>query len=261
LLGKPYVKVCGTTSESDIAVAVAAGVDALGFLVGLVYPSEDELTPEEASALIRGMPPFVTSVLVTHQSDARVVSGLCERIPAAALQLHGEFVLDDIPVLRSSFPGMKIIKAVHVTGPGAVDAAKAAAAYADAILLDTQTATRIGGTGEVHDWSISRAICHAVRPTPTILAGGLRPDNVVAAIREVQPFAVDVNSGVSLRRGVKSGELVSQFVANAKAEPSTGCWDYLPSPCRAPYRPVAESSWSPSVSEQARRRRDHDDYP
>lgn len=212
----PYVKICGMTSDADIAAAVGAGADAVGFLVGLKYESEDELSPDRAHALIRSLPPFVTSVLVTHQGDPSSVAQLCERIPAAHLQLHGDFPLKAISPLRRLFPYVKIIKAVHVRDNLSIDSAKETAKHVDAIILDTQTSTRLGGTGQVHDWSISYAINQAVRPTPVILAGGLTPDNVAIAIASVQPFGVDVNSGVSIRRGVKSPELARCFVANAK---------------------------------------------
>jgi phosphoribosylanthranilate isomerase len=209
----PFVKICGLTSDRDVSIVVNAGADAAGFLVGLDYPSEDELTAEGAAALIRSMPPFISSVLVTHRAEPRAVSELCRRVPASHLQLHGAFPLDAVDGLRRDFPHLKIIKTVHVVGPASVDAARAVAETVDAILLDTRTEDRLGGTGLTHDWSVSRTIRDAIRPRPVILAGGLDPSNVVEAIHRVQPFGVDVNSGVSRTRGVKASDRVGRFVS------------------------------------------------
>jgi phosphoribosylanthranilate isomerase len=226
----PKVKICGLTSESDVAMAVAAGADALGFLVGLDYESEDELEPARARELVRQVPVFVTPVLVTHRTELDAILRLCDAVPAAHVQLHGPASLDDVPALRRAFPHLKVIKAVHVVDRASIDAARAAAAVVDAVILDTRAGTRLGGTGKTHDWAISRAICDAIRPTPVILAGGLRPDNVAAAIRQVRPFAVDVNSGVSVARGVKSHELVTRFVAVSKATPTLDAADSVSTP-------------------------------
>jgi phosphoribosylanthranilate isomerase len=116
-------------------------------------------------------------------------------------------------------PAVKIVTTVHVIDASSVAAAIEAAVHADAVLLDTRTSTRIGGTGVTHDWSISRRIRDAIWPRPTILAGGLTPDNVAAAIARVAPYAVDVNSGVSLRRGVKSPERMARFIAAVRGHP------------------------------------------
>ena len=215
--GIPRVKICGITSRSDLDASVSAGADAVGFLVGLAYPSEDELEPDRAAELIRELPPFVASVLVTHKVNVDEILALCSRVQATHLQLHGASALADIQIVRRAFPHLKITKAVHVVDYTAVDKAKATAGHVDGILLDTLTATRLGGTGITHDWAISRQITEAVFPTPVILAGGLSPTNVQEAILRVQPYGVDVNTGVSIKRGVKSRDLVAQFVTTAKS--------------------------------------------
>ena len=213
------VKVCGITTREDAALAVALGADALGFLVGLIYESEDELAPDEAGKIVDTLPPFVPATLVTHRTDVTSVRDLCTRVRPQTLQLHGAFAVERIPEVRESFPALKIIKAVHVDGDDVVAAATAAARFADAVLLDTKTATRIGGTGQTHDWSVSRRVRDAIAPSPVVLAGGLRPANAARAIEQVRPYAVDVNSGVSIRRGKKSPELLAAFVRAAKGAP------------------------------------------
>lgn len=214
-----YIKVCGITSREDIAIALDAGVDALGFLVGLNYSSEDELSADAAFELIRDVPPYVSTVLVTHRTELVDVLALCERTRPSTLQLHGNFPIGLISNIRVAHPTVKIIKAVHVTGNESIAIARTAAASADALLLDTLTSSRLGGTGIVHDWSISREIRQSVE-RPIILAGGLNPDNVAQAIDLVRPFAVDVNTGVSLQRGVKDVNLVRRFVAAARGSSS-----------------------------------------
>lgn len=216
MIDEPYIKICGLTTDADIRAVAEAGATAAGFLVGLDYESADQLTVQRARELIGTLPSFLRSVVVTHGSDLASVSSLCEGVSASHLQIHGDLPLADLLSLRRAFPDLNIIKAVYVTGSDPVDLARATAPHVDAIHLDTRTAGRLGGTGKVHDWSISRAVVDAVWPTPVILAGGLTPDNVASAIATVRPFGVDVNSGVSHRRGVKSEELVASFVARAR---------------------------------------------
>jgi phosphoribosylanthranilate isomerase len=101
--------------------------------------------------------------------------------------------------LREALPGVSLVQVVHVTGPEAVDEAIAVAPYVDAVLLDSGNQSlavkELGGTGRTHDWSLSRRIRESIE-VPLFLAGGLNPSNVAAAIREVQPFGVDVCSGL-----------------------------------------------------------------
>jgi phosphoribosylanthranilate isomerase len=210
------VKFCGITTSEDLTSAVRLGADALGFLVGLVYDSEDQLTAKEAGALIAMLPPFVAGTLVTHRTELSEVRDFCREAKPQILQLHSDFRPDRIPALREEFPGLKIIRAVHVKNEEAIAVARDVAPYVDAVLLDTKTDTRLGGTGITHDWSISRQIRDALGGTPVILAGGLKPENVSKAIDQVRPYAVDVNSGVSVKRGKKSVTRMEEFIRFAK---------------------------------------------
>ena len=162
------------------------------------------------------LPPFVAGTLVTHRAELEEVRRLCRLARPQVVQLHGDFPLGAIPLLRESFPALRIVKTVHVDGERSLEEARHAAPHVDAILLDTRTATRLGGTGLTHDWSISRRIRDALPTTPVIPAGGLTPDNVARAIEQVDPHAVDVNSGVSIRPGQKSETLITRFIAAAK---------------------------------------------
>ena len=222
------VKFCGITSLEDANKAISLGVDAVGFLVGLQYPSEDQLEPEAAKAIVTKLPPFVGSVLVTHKTNLEAVVSLCKVVNPVTVQLHGDFPFESLKDLRAHLPGTKIIKAVHVEDRKSIDLALKASAYhkeglLDSVLLDTKTSTRIGGTGLTHDWSLSHSIRSelATRNVPVILAGGLTPQNVGSAIQKVDPFGVDVNTGVTQQRGVKSQTLMKDFLKHAKSSQNT----------------------------------------
>jgi phosphoribosylanthranilate isomerase len=209
------VKICGLARVEDVLVAVEAGVDAIGCLVGLNHAAADQVTPATARALFSVLPPFVTRVLVTHRTKLGEVADLIRETGATAVQLHGDFPLVAIPALREATPHVSIIKCVHVTGEEAIAAAGAAARVADAVLLDSKVRGRIGGTGKTHDWSISARIVSGLAK-PVILAGGLNSDNVKEAIDRVRPYGVDANSGTRATPGAKDHAKIRAFVANAK---------------------------------------------
>lgn len=211
----PRVKICGIARHEDAVAAVRLGADALGFLVQLDYETADRLSVEDAAVLIQKLPPFVSSVLVTHCRALDVVVDICRLTKVTTVQLHGAFPLTDIPLLRHRLAGLKILKAVHVTNDSAIEFAARASKFVDGLVLDTRTRDRLGGTGLTHDWSISRRI-REMSPVPVILAGGLHPENVEAAIAHVGPYGVDVNSGVSDEPGIKSHQRLSDFIARAR---------------------------------------------
>jgi phosphoribosylanthranilate isomerase len=214
------VKICGVRSKSDLATVVQSGAHAVGFLVGLTHFSEDKLDPVDARLLIRSMPPFVQPVLVTHLLDPRDIADLAGYLGASTIQLHGEMDLEAVHAVRSLAPAARLIRTVHVSGDAIADdltkQVLAVAPLVDAILLDSRTTERLGGTGQVHDWTVSRRIVMA-SPLPVILAGGLNPGNVADAVGSVRPYAVDVNSGVEDSNGDKSPDLCARFVTNAQA--------------------------------------------
>jgi phosphoribosylanthranilate isomerase len=215
------VKICGNRTAGDVALGVAAGADAVGFIVGVRHPTADALSPGDARMLLDHVPAFVTSVLVTHVVDPGAIVRLHEAVPARAIQLHDAITSNDMAVVRNALPRVTLIKAIHVEGTQAIAHAFAYAPLADAILLDSRFGDRIGGTGVTHDWALSRRIVDAV-DAPVILAGGLTPDNVAEAIEAARPFAVDVNSGVKGADGRKDAGRVSAFVRRAKAWTSAG---------------------------------------
>lgn len=208
------VKICGITREEDLAAAVAAGADAVGFLVG-VPSSPRNLTLERAETLLGQVPVFVASVVVTAPQNINGLAEICERLKPTAIQIHGKKNFEASEV-RERIRHTRLIKTVYVTEDALNKTAIEELKAFDAVLLDSFSKGQYGGTGRVHDWNISRKIKEAVAPLPLILAGGLKPENVEEAVQTVQPYAVDVASGVELRPAVKDHEKIRAFVENAK---------------------------------------------
>lgn len=203
------VKICSITTEADRDAAVAAGADALGFIVDVPVETPREIDPGRAAELIDGVPPFVTSVLVTMPADVDTTAERLRETGADAIQLHNDHPPDELDRL-----GATVIKRVGTD----LDAARRYAAAADALIVDAVGESGAGGTGHAVDHTAARAVREAV-DVPVILAGGLDPGNVADAIDAVDPFAVDVSSGVEAVEGRKDHEAVAAFVA-ASTHPS-----------------------------------------
>ena len=214
------VKICGIRNEQDLDIVVRSGADAAGFLCGLTHLSEDELSPEDTRTLISSAPPFLSTVLVSHFVDPRSLVDLLQFVGAHILQIHSDMGSQEVAEVRAALPQQKIIKAIHIL-PGSspeqvVELASAFEPFVNAILLDSRTEDRLGGTGLTHDWSVSQHITQAIT-CPVILAGGLNVQNICPAIKRVSPFAVDVNSGVEDMSGNKDINACTQFVRLAKS--------------------------------------------
>jgi len=212
-----FVKVCGIQTREEADVALDCGATALGFLVGLTHRAADEIGEAAARNIVAGLPSGAEAVLVTHLTDPERVAELAASVGARTIQVHGDMAVADLRRLRLLAPGVRLIKAVHVTGEDALGRALAFAADADALLLDSRTADRLGGTGRTHDWAVSARIVAAISPVPVYLAGGLRPENVAEAIARVCPAGVDANSGVEDAGGRKDPARMREFVSRAKA--------------------------------------------
>ena len=202
-------KICGINSLSEMKIALDSGADAIGFLVGITHLAEDKIDIPTACELSKRVPPFVSSVAVTHLQTAMDIISLLKQLKVDTVQLHNDIDLTEIVKIRKALPYLKIIKSVSITGKESVLIARKYVGYADGIILDSRTKERPGGTGITHDWSISRTIVEE-SPIPVILAGGLTPDNLREAIETVHPYAVDVNSGVATKQK-KDLEKVKHF--------------------------------------------------
>jgi phosphoribosylanthranilate isomerase len=195
------VKVCCIQSVNEAGMAIDAGASALGFVSKM--PSGPGVIPEELiTEIVRQVPPPIATFLLTSRRDVPGIIAQQRRTGVNTLQLCDRLPYGTHAQLRKELSGVAVIQVVHVTGEEALAEAEAVAREVDAILLDTGNPTarlkELGGTGRTHDWAVSRRIRETVT-VPVFLAGGLRPENVAEAVRMVQPFAIDVCSGLRSR--------------------------------------------------------------
>ena len=205
------VKVCGLTRETDVRAAVDAGADAIGVIVDVPVDTPREVSVAEARDLLAEAPPFVTTVLVTMQRRPGSVIELVEAADPDAVQLHGDLPSGDVAYVRSKLSA-RVIRAVAGDDP---EAAHRMDPVVDTLLLDTPSIDGAGGTGTTHDWARASALADDLE-SPVILAGGLTPENVTEAVQAVEPYAVDVASGVEAAPGEKAAEKVVAFVDRAR---------------------------------------------
>jgi phosphoribosylanthranilate isomerase len=207
--GRTRVKICGLTTQTDRDAAVSAGADALGFITDVPVETPREVAVDQAATLVSGAPPFTTTVLVTMPDSVADAVTLQERVGADAVQVHSGLAPTELAQLGEGIDA-SVIAAVDATG----DDIAAYADSADAVLVDSTDDQGGGGTGETHDWEQTRRLVEHTA-TPVILAGGLTPENVEAAVEAVDPFAVDTATGVEREGGRKDHDAVAAFVAGA----------------------------------------------
>lgn len=213
------IKVCGIKRVEDAIMAAYCGADAIGLVVGQKHNSDDFIDKRLAQKIVEECPPYISPVLVTELDDAEAISNLAHKIGVTSIQLHSDCTVDSIISLRKSLPHIKIIKNFHVTELEIIHSMKPFESVVDAFILDTLDLAncKVGSTGLVHDWNISRKIVKEVS-RPVILAGGLTPENVGEAIRFVKPYGVDASSGLKDSNGFKDEKKVINFVHRAKHE-------------------------------------------
>ena len=214
-MSRVRVKVCGITNREDLEVAVDAGADALGFVVD-VPESPRSISLDRARDLVEATPPFVQGVLVSVFDTVDRLETLCSCLAPDAVQVTGTLPRDAI---CEQFRGIQVIHAVAVNDQAGE--VLPSAVRCDAVLTDSCVPGAHGGTGKPHNWNVSRTIKELIAPTPLILAGGLTPGNVRAAIETVRPYAVDVSSGVEARAGIKDPAKIRAFI-RAVTEASDG---------------------------------------
>jgi phosphoribosylanthranilate isomerase len=193
------IKICGLTREADVDAAVAAGADAVGFV--LYARSPRHVSVHRAAELARRLPPFVMPVLLTVNASAEQLQAALVAVPQALLQFHG----DESPA-QCEAPARPYLRAARMA-PG-FDLLDFASRFrgAQALLLDAHV-EGYGGGGKAFDWSL---IPPSV-PLPVVLSGGLNAANVIEGIARVRPWAVDVSSGVESSKGIKDAELMRRF--------------------------------------------------
>lgn len=202
-------------SVDEASRAVAMGASAVGLVSAMPSgpgPIPDELIAEIAAAV----PTAVATFLLTSRRDAASIAAQHRACRTTAVQLVDSVPAGDLRILRKELPGVDLVQVIHVTGTDAITQAVAVAPLVDAILLDSGNPSapvkELGGTGRTHDWTISRRIRETV-PVPVILAGGLSADNVQEAIEAVEPFGVDLCSGVRTGGALDDQKLLEFFGA------------------------------------------------
>lgn len=224
-LTKTRIKICGLTREQDVDAAVAAGADAIGFV--LYAKSPRAVTPQRAAELTRRLPPFITPVLLFVNAAATEIIAACAMIPGATIQFHGDESPQDclVATAEGARPFLRAARIPLGEGAASFDLVKYAQDFsaAQAILLDAHV-DGYGGGGKTFNWSLLPPNVNA----HLVLSGGLTPANVGDGITSVRPrcktLAVDVSSGVEATgadgtplRGIKDPEKIKQFVAAVRA--------------------------------------------
>ena len=210
---QPRIKICCIRDAAEAALAIGQGVDALGLVSAM--PSGPGVIEETAiAAIAASVPPPIATFLLTSLTDADAIIEQQRRCRCNTVQL-----VDAVPPgtharLRAALPGIALVQVIHVVDAASVGEAVAVAPEVDALLLDSGNPSlavkELGGTGRVHDWSLSRAIVERC-DKPVFLAGGLRPDNVAEAVRTVKPFGLDLCNGVR-RDGRLDAERLAAFI-------------------------------------------------
>ncbi|HEX8438402.1 phosphoribosylanthranilate isomerase [Archangium sp.] len=194
----PRIKICCIASVEEARAAIRAGASALGLVSSM--PSGPGVISESLIAEIAAaVPPPIATFLLTCGQDAGDIISQQRRCRTNTVQLCDRLTSGSYADLRGAMPGVSLVQVIHVTSEESLEEALSVAPHVDALLLDSGNQSllvkELGGTGRVHDWSVSRRIREQVR-IPIFLAGGLRPENVREAIQQVGPFGLDLCSGV-----------------------------------------------------------------
>jgi phosphoribosylanthranilate isomerase len=215
---KPRIKICCIANEEEAADAVAFGASAIG-LVGEMPSGPGPISDEEIYAIARTLPPPIATFLLTSQQTATGIIAHHHRTKTNTIQIVDELIGGEYGIIREALPSVKLVQVIHVIDERSVDKAAELADQVDAILLDSGNPNlavkELGGTGRRHDWRLSRRIVETCG-MPVFLAGGLNAENVRDAIDEVQPFGLDLCSGVRTNGKLDLQKLEKFFLAAGK---------------------------------------------
>ena len=211
------VKICANKSIEDAKMSIEAGADIIGILVGQEHTSNDfvdKYTAKEIADFAKGK---CDISLVTHLTNAEEIIKLTRFIGNNIIQLHSNIEEIEVEKITKKLPDVKLTRLIHVSTDGEIFTNYQKIKYADYYLLDSFNlkTNQVGRTGLAHDWNKSGELIK-ILDKPTFLAGGLNPNNVVAAIKQANPYGVDVNSGCKNDKGVKDKVKVKLFIKNAK---------------------------------------------
>lgn len=207
------MKVCCISSIDEANLAIKYGASALG-LVSKMPSGPGVISDELITEIIKIIPPGVASFLLTSEVTSAPVIVQQKKFGVNTIQLVDELNIQEYAKMKDAMPGVSLVQVVHVINEASVDYAVRVSDYADALLLDSGNPglklKELGGTGRVHDWKLSKAIRESIS-IPVYLAGGLNAENVAEAIDTVEPFAVDLCSGVRSNGELDEAKLISFF--------------------------------------------------
>lgn len=219
------IKICGLTRPQDVAAAVAAGADALGFVFYDLSPRF--VTAAQAAALVAQVPPFVTTVGLFVNATAQEVAAVTHIVPVAQLQFHGDESPEQCALLAGAAnrPFLKAFRVRPDTRPVELleyeNQYRAASPLFSGLLLDTFV-DAYGGAGKVFDWSL---IPKEIAPR-VVLSGGLSVQNATDAVVRVRPYAVDISSGVEQQKGIKDAHKIAAFAQAVRVADATSESEY-----------------------------------
>jgi phosphoribosylanthranilate isomerase len=199
------VKICGITRAQDAKAAVAAGCDAIGLV--FYRPSSRYVSAEKAAEIVAGIPPFVSVVGLFVDAEPSEVKAVMQQVRLDLLQFHG----DESAEACQQY-GVPYMKAIRVKADTNLLQYANDFKHAKALLLDAFIEGVPGGTGHIFDWNI---IPKALT-MPVVLAGGLTPENIGLAVKQVQPYAVDVSGGVEINKGIKDAAKIAAFMRGVR---------------------------------------------
>lgn len=195
---KPRVKICCISSIDEAKLAIEYGAAALG-LVGYMPSGPGVIGDKLIYQIAKAVPPPISTFLLTSETKPQDIIAHYKRVQTTTIQIVDELEKRAYEVIRSELPNVKLVQVIHVIDENSVREAIEISNYVDAILLDSGnpnlSVKELGGTGRTHNWELSREIRKSI-PIPLFLAGGLNKDNVRQAIETVQPFGLDLCSGV-----------------------------------------------------------------
>ena len=215
----PRVKICCINSREEAKMAIEHGASAIG-LVGRMPSGPGPIDDPLILDIAQSIPPPIATFLLTCETDAQEIVSHHYRTNTNTIQIVDELTEKNYQLLRKNIPNVKLVQVIHVIDDSSVEEAIVISNEVDALLLDSGNPKlkikELGGTGRTHNWKLSRRIVEKVK-VPVFLAGGLTPENVLTAIQEVQPFGIDVCSGVRTNGMLDPYKLESFFNQIRKA--------------------------------------------
>ena len=212
---RPRIKICCINSASEAKLAINFGAAALG-LVGKMPSGPGPIEDELIASIIKTVPPAIATFLLTSETRAKDIIAHQQRVHSSTIQIVDALTERNYNLIREHLPSVKLVQVIHVIDESSVNEATELSEEVDALLLDSGNpklaVKELGGTGRVHNWKLSKQIVEQSK-VPVFLAGGLNANNVAEAIETVQPYGIDVCSGVRTNGDIDEQKLEAFFLA------------------------------------------------